>query len=476
MSWGETARSPAALFAVDVRSLAALRIGLGAVLLIDLAVRATDLSAHYADAGVLPRAMLLARAESRWRFSVHSLGGSASFEATLFCLAAVFGFLLLIGLRTRLATAVSWLMLISLHARNPLVLQGGDTLLRLLLFWAMFLPLGAVWSVDAAGRPPPAGGRIASPATAALMIQVCLVYWFSAALKSYRVWHVEATAVGYALNIDQFATPYGRALLAYPALLGRLSRLVYWTECIGPALAFMPVCIQGFRLAVIAVFGVLHLGFGLCLALGLFPVISALAWVPFLGTAFWDAVAPRTRALSTAAPALYGSTPAGLAAFVLLAYVTWWNLDTLPGRAWRMPSGIRRVGQVLRLDQRWGMFAPAPLRDDGWYVICGRLAAHHTVDLLHAGTSLAWRKPADVSAMYRNQRWRKYLMRLSRKRFASYRAAYARYLCTLWDHVHYGDESLRALRIYFMREQTLAPDRIAAPRRALLLRHRCERT
>jgi len=78
--------------------------------------------------------------------------------------------------------------------------------------------------------------------------------------------------------------------------------------------------------------------------------------------------------------------------------------------------------------------------------------------------------------MYRNQRWRKYLMRLSRKRFASYRAAYARYLCTLWDHVHYGDESLRALRIYFMREQTLAPDRIAAPRRALLLRHRCERT
>src|SRR5439155_4183515 len=182
--------------------------------------------------------------------------------------------------------------------------HGGATLLRLLLFWAMFLPLGAVWSVDAAWRTPAVPGRIASPATAALLIQVCLVYWFSAAFKSYRVWHVEGSALGYALNIDQFATPYGRALLGHPALLRGLSRLVYSMEWIGPALAFTPVWTQGVRLIIIAVFGLLHLGFGICLALGLFPVISALSWVAFLPTAVWDVVVRHTPRPSTTAPAL----------------------------------------------------------------------------------------------------------------------------------------------------------------------------
>jgi hypothetical protein len=43
------------IFAIDLRSLAALRIGLGALLLAALAYRALDLEAHYADTGVLSR-------------------------------------------------------------------------------------------------------------------------------------------------------------------------------------------------------------------------------------------------------------------------------------------------------------------------------------------------------------------------------------------------------------------------------------
>jgi len=48
------------MFAVDLRSLAALRIGLGLAVLVDVAVRALDLEGLYTDRGVFPRDLLLA--------------------------------------------------------------------------------------------------------------------------------------------------------------------------------------------------------------------------------------------------------------------------------------------------------------------------------------------------------------------------------------------------------------------------------
>jgi len=95
-------RSPGP-FTLDARSLALGRLLLAALLLLDLALRAGDLLAHYADAGVLPRGDFRPEA---WDFlwSLHSLGGSASFEAALLALHALFAFAMLIGFRTFWAT------------------------------------------------------------------------------------------------------------------------------------------------------------------------------------------------------------------------------------------------------------------------------------------------------------------------------------------------------------------------------------
>src|SRR5262245_42318967 len=116
----------AELFGLDLRSLAVFRIGLALLLLSDLVGRAADLVAHYSDDGVLPRSAI---ATPRY-VSLHLLDGSADFQAALFVLAGLFAAALLVGWWTRLATAGSWFLLMSLHARNPMVLQGGDTLLR----------------------------------------------------------------------------------------------------------------------------------------------------------------------------------------------------------------------------------------------------------------------------------------------------------------------------------------------------------
>ena len=35
-----------------------------------------------------------------------------------------------------------------MESRNPIILHGGDIVLRMMLFWSLFLPLGARWSAD----------------------------------------------------------------------------------------------------------------------------------------------------------------------------------------------------------------------------------------------------------------------------------------------------------------------------------------
>ena len=49
------------IFGADLRSLATFRIVLALLVLSDLAIRATDLTAHYTDAGVMPRTDLVSR-------------------------------------------------------------------------------------------------------------------------------------------------------------------------------------------------------------------------------------------------------------------------------------------------------------------------------------------------------------------------------------------------------------------------------
>lgn len=62
----------------------------------------------------------------------------------MFTLHIIAGVLLAIGYRTRLMTVVNFVLITSLQARNILVLHGGDVLMKLLCFWAMFLPLEKV--------------------------------------------------------------------------------------------------------------------------------------------------------------------------------------------------------------------------------------------------------------------------------------------------------------------------------------------
>ena len=128
-------------FSIDLRSLALFRMGLAATLLYNLATRSRDLVAMYTDSGYLPVATWRATVDvSFW--SLHGLRGETTFIVLLFLLHAVAGVALLVGYRARLASCLAWLLLVSLHHRNPLLLSGGDVLLGMLLFLDLALALG----------------------------------------------------------------------------------------------------------------------------------------------------------------------------------------------------------------------------------------------------------------------------------------------------------------------------------------------
>lgn len=110
----------------------------------------------------------------------------------------------------------------------------------------------------------------------------------------------------------------------------------------------------------------------------------------------------------------------------------------------------------LGLDQYWNMFAPYPLKDDGWYAITGTEKNGTIVNLANVGSAVpTMQKPENVSALYPDERWRKYLMNLWSRDFSALRPYYLAYLCREWNARHEGDEKITNDDITFMLEESL---------------------
>lgn len=456
------------IFGIDARSLAAVRIGVALLLLADLGQRAEDLTANYTDAGLLPRGPLLAKVlESPWCLSLHLISGAAPVEALLFLAAAGFAVCLALGWHTRLATAVSWFLLLSVQNRNPLLLQGGDILLRMLLFWGMFLPWGDCWAI----RQKHIGPRIyVSIGTAGILLQLAFIYWFSSLLKTDRCWFPDFTAVYYALSLEHFTTAFGQRLLPHLTLLKSLTAASLLLEIAGPAAAFLAgLAPWKIRTAIVFSFMAFHACMAACLELGFFPWICSAAWLAFLPGAFWDRIGlPFPSLPRRAAPS---SLPTqGLAAFFLL-YVLLWNLRStdFPRFEKIFPRSLNWIGYLTGTAQVWDMFAPAPLKEGGWFVMPGQLRDGSQVDLFRGGQPLDWAKPPLISSMYKNDRWRKYLVLLAAQENSPVRGYYGEYLWRRWNASHGLGQQVLAMQIFLMEHGTAPPGSPPLPARPWLL-------
>ena len=454
--------------AVDLRSLALLRIGVGLLLLVDLAVRSRDFRAHYTDFGILPRADL---GLYTWR-TVWTLHGLVSpyplLVGALFALAAVLAVLLVLGWRTRAVTFVSWLLLTSLQYRNPALVFGGDVMLRMLLFWGLFLPLDARWSIDAKRRPP-AGDTHVSIATFALIVQVGLVYVFSALNRTGPTWW-DGRALHDALHYDQFASAAGIWLRGHEAWLPPMTYAAIWFEALGAFLALSPIASGPLRTLAVALF----LGFHACLALlfhiGLFPAVFSVAWIGLLPTWFWERIG---RVTPRGAPPLRASGLSQALAAASLVAVLLSNVASVghDGRVPRDTTLWERPAEILHVDQLWGLFSPDPPLYDGWYVFMGVQADGTEVDpFWHGRVSFA--KPPVVSDTM-NIRWREFFFRLQRQKDDPRWALFGAWLCRAWNESHAGPARLDRTYAYYVEETTNRPAS-KTDRTLTLMVHACE--
>jgi predicted DCC family thiol-disulfide oxidoreductase YuxK len=149
---------------------------------------------------------------------------------------------------------------------------------------------------------------------------------------------------------------------------------------------------------------------------------------------------------------------------VLLIYVIGWNIDTLGLSNQKVITpNIEGIGWFTHLDQKFNMFAPTPLTEDGWYVYPGTLRDGTEVDVYDGASPVSYQKPVWIAYRYPNQRWQKYLMNLWSKDFSEYRLGYGKYLCRQWNNSHPANKQLMTFNMVFMLQNTPAPGTISTP-------------
>ncbi|GGK74737.1 hypothetical protein ACD591_06875 [Rufibacter glacialis] len=488
------------VFYTDTRALSFMRVWVASVLLLDIGIRASDLEAHYSNMGILPLHALHANAWNQYFFSLHALSGMWQFQVVLFVVAGAAAVCLLLGYHTRWATFLSWLLLLSLQNRNPLITQSGDSLLRMLLFWGMFLPWHRHYSLDARrSLTSETSPHYLSVASAAYLLQVAWVYVFTALLKSGPDWTTDGTALYYALSLDQILMPGGRILYQYPLLMKQLTHATYFLELWLPFILLIPWKNTWFRMIFFVAIVGLHIGISLTLFVGLFYLISISAVIGLLPTPVMDTV---DKYLRTGYARLHKrwakagngwrspvdlqlrlqwNTPRVKNSFlgkylregvvlVALVLALWWNLSTLGKPYFQVPTGAHWAVMIPRLDQNWSMFAPNVFKDDGWYVLEGITNGNRKVDLNQQGKEPDTTKPASVMSLFKNDRWRKYSENYLFGPNAYMRPYYCFYLLRRWNEDHPKAEQINELSVVYMKEFSL-PDYKTAPIQREVLCH-----
>lgn len=482
-SFGQRLRQQ--LFGLDIRSLAIFRIVVGVLILIDLYDRSLYLVDFYTDDGFLTRSLVsdylgqmkppgdeAVNTSMPWPFwSFHLLSGEVWAAQFLFGLQAVLAVILMFGWKTRLFTFANWLFLISLHARNPIVLNSGDTILRMMLFWSLFLPLGAKWSIDAflkKGRPSTANPHV-SMASVAFIVQLCTMYWFTGWAKMNDIW-LQGEAIRNVLHLNIVCRPLGKYLLEYPGLLQFLCHTTVWLEFGAPFLLFVPWKTAWIRIALIATFVGFHLGIVLTMTVGLFSAISMICWIALLPSDFWNAgwvkrwttwnrserspseSADRVTAVATerrSRGARFGYVLLQSGCALVLIYVLLWNVWRIqpnnPQLARLMPVSVRPFGQTLMLAQEFKMFDTPPALDY-WFMYEGQLRNGHKVELF-TGQPLPEGKPTDLYSRYRDHRWRRLHVNFLHSDYELLREPLTDYLVTKWNESH--DEDEQVTRCFF---------------------------
>lgn len=294
---------------VETSTLGLLRIAVGIIVVGWTLALAPSLYAFYSPDGILPGYPEY-EGTLAWGLLEWFPGNAA---VTIIYLALLLAAIcLLVGFATRIAAVITFICMVTFAHRNPWVLNSGDLLVQLLVFYVMLAPAGESLSVDRWLKPDRPFWEFPQRAIWPLrlvQVQISIVY-IAAVWDKLRgaTWN-DGTAVSYALRIedlDRFPVP---AFVTDSLILANF--LTFGTLAIEFALAVL-VWNRVLRPWVLLLGVSLHLGIDYGVRVGFFSWAILVAYVAFI-------------------------PPESARSFVLAARDFFANL-TLPGR----PTPLRR--------------------------------------------------------------------------------------------------------------------------------------
>lgn len=249
------------------------------------------------------------------------------FDVAYFALIAL-AILFLVGLKTRWVTPFLLLFWVGLSTNSTLLTNGGDTLMRIVLVFALFADLSRHLSVDAwwrrrhGGRP----GRssrltdrmpswlaplLHNTALVLCCYQILLVYLVSSVLKLQGAEWLDGTAFYYALALTEFQVLPALSEAAWQVT--PLVNLATWFALVVQLLFPVALLWKPSRYVAVAGLTLTHLGIGLLLGLWPFSLAMIALDLLLVRDASWlrvrTFVASGLRRLRAAAGAARDSVP-----------------------------------------------------------------------------------------------------------------------------------------------------------------------
>lgn len=450
-------------FSLDSRALGIFRICLGLLVLADIFMNLSTLSGLFGGDSILPPAIALRDFFEQNYWSLHVLDDWMRLQYLLFSLHIGFAVCLLLWRKTKIATIGTWILLCSLQGANPLIINSGDVLLRLLLLRGIFLPLGDTYSIDtnslSSKKISFSYHSIVWFASVGLIFQVFFVYFFSYLMKTDPIRTHDFTATYYALSIDMFATPLGERLYHHPNLMKFITAYTLYLEGFGMLLYFVPRKQDFFKTIACFLFMTFHLWLLLTMHIGLFPIIGITAWIALLPSWFRNMISWKEMTSKIKPIIIKTGTRLSIWLISILLYITAWNVRALDFDTYHkyFPYELNKFGFLLRIDQYRAMFAPYPMRDDGRYVIAGKRADWSQVNMLIPDIPVSYtQKPSqhDIVTMFTHEKRRKLLNNLRFKKNAPYRDYYLQYLCKDRNQKHSTTQDIVSISMTYIMEMS----------------------
>jgi hypothetical protein len=409
-------------------------MGLGALVVLDILTRLRDVTAFYTDLGVMPRLEALHGRPAYWYWSLFHVDGSRAFAIALFVAFFPAALALLLGYRTRAATVACWLYLHSVQMRNLEVCDSGDTVLRLLCFFLMFIDSGGRFSLDVAlGRRTPAATVPALP-LCLLRFQIALIYAMAVSWKTGSSWR-DGTAVLRAMQNSDFARPLAEAVAKWPGLC---SAATYGTLLLEFCFPLLVLSRRSFHRAIAIGFGLLlHGGIFATMRVGVFSLALPVSYLAFVHPTWLDRIprlgvrlgeTAKLRGSPEAGPSIAFPRWLGIVLVVQMAFIVW---DQIGIRTRRSAPWLVRVElRVIGLWQHWNVFSPDPPDSRIAFRAEGIRTDGTTVEALAAA---APRMLPDRRFFY--SRWYKYRSNVEEGDAILLRS-FAKYICRRYNHDH----------------------------------------